>query len=118
MLWERKYITKFHNTLRIAITADPELPVPPTYYGGIERIIALLIDVFTEMGHEVVLFAHKDSVVPCKLIPYPSAGSDVKSVFVNAMAVNRRLFTQKFDIIIVLADSLIFCHKCPFPLLN
>ena len=99
MLWERKYITKFHNTLRIAITADPELPVPPSYYGGIERIIALLIDVFTEMGHEVVLFAHKDSVVPCKLIPYPSAGSDVKSVFVNAMAVNRRLFTQKFDII-------------------
>jgi glycosyltransferase involved in cell wall biosynthesis len=85
--------------LRIAITADPELPVPPTYYGGIERIIALLIDVFTEMGHEVVLFAHRDSVVPCKLIPYPSAGNDAKSIFVNATAVNRRLFTQKFDII-------------------
>ena len=29
-------------SLRIVLTADPELPVPPRLYGGIERIVDLL----------------------------------------------------------------------------
>lgn len=28
--------------VRIALTADPELPVPPRLYGGIERIVDML----------------------------------------------------------------------------
>lgn len=28
--------------MRIALTADPELPVPPTLYGGIERVVDML----------------------------------------------------------------------------
>ena len=31
------------SKLKIAITADPELPVPPELYGGIERVIDMLI---------------------------------------------------------------------------
>ena len=29
--------------MRIAVTADPEIPVPPVLYGGIERIVDMLI---------------------------------------------------------------------------
>lgn len=47
--------------LRLLVTADPELPVPPTHYGGIERIIALLVDGLVERGHSVRLIAHRDS---------------------------------------------------------
>lgn len=44
--------------MRFAITADPELPVPPKLYGGIERIIDLLVRGLVARGHEVTLFAH------------------------------------------------------------
>lgn len=47
--------------MRILITADPELPVPPKLYGGIERIIDLLIRGLGSRGHIVGLVAHKDS---------------------------------------------------------
>lgn len=57
--------------MRIAITADPMLPVPPEEYGGIERMIHLLALGLTERGHEVTLFAHSGSRVPCRLIRYP-----------------------------------------------
>lgn len=61
--------------MRIVITADPEVPVPPTLYGGIERIIHFLAEGLTERGHEVVLFAHEDSRVTCDLRPYPGKSS-------------------------------------------
>ena len=47
--------------MRLVITADPYLPVPPRFYGGIERAIALLVDGLIERGHEVILIAHPDS---------------------------------------------------------
>ena len=56
--------------LRLLITADPELPVPPTHYGGIERIIALLVDGLVERGHAVRLIAHQDSRTRGTLVPY------------------------------------------------
>jgi len=56
--------------MKIALTADPMIPVPPKLYGGIERIIDMLIKGLMEKGHEVVLFAHEESDVPCELIKY------------------------------------------------
>ena len=76
--------------MNIAITADPELPVPPRLYGGIERIIHMLVEGLVERGHDVTLFAHKDSEVPCRLVPYdgtdPQAVSDTIR---NALSVSR-----------------------------
>jgi hypothetical protein len=40
---------------RIAITADPELPVSPTCYGGIDRIVDMLARVLTSRGRKVTL---------------------------------------------------------------
>ena len=44
--------------LKIALTANPELRVPPRLYGGIERIIDMLDQGLSANGHEVTLFAH------------------------------------------------------------
>ena len=61
--------------LRIAITVDPEIPVPPRYYGGIERIVDTLVRGLISRGHEVMLFGHPDSSVPCTMRPYPGQRS-------------------------------------------
>lgn len=50
--------------MRILLTADPELPVPPQLYGGIERIIDLLLIQLRARGHQVGLIAHRDSTSP------------------------------------------------------
>ena len=47
--------------MRILLTADPELPVPPKLYGGIERIIDLLVTGLQAHSHTVALMAHPDS---------------------------------------------------------
>jgi len=65
--------------MKIAITTDPMLPVPPRLYGGIERIIDLLVRGLLGRDHEVTLFAHADSEVPCQHVPY--GGTDAQSVF-------------------------------------
>ena len=39
--------------MRVLLTADPELPVPPATYGGIERIVADLAAGLRERGHAV-----------------------------------------------------------------
>ena len=44
--------------MRIAITADPYLPVPPRLYGGIERVVDMLVRGLSARGHHVTLFAH------------------------------------------------------------
>lgn len=47
--------------MRILLTADPMIPVPPTLYGGIERIVDGLVRELRVRGHEVALVAHADS---------------------------------------------------------
>ena len=62
--------------MHIAITADPELAVPPRFYGGIERIIAMLVSELVQRGHRVTLFAHPESSVQgAELVPWPGRSS-------------------------------------------
>jgi glycosyltransferase involved in cell wall biosynthesis len=62
--------------MRILLTADPELPVPPRLYGGIERIVDILARELQRRGHEVALMAHRDSTVPeTQLFPWPGGRS-------------------------------------------
>jgi glycosyltransferase involved in cell wall biosynthesis len=85
--------------LKIAITADPEIPVPPVFYGGIERIIDLLITEHVSNGHHVTLFAHKDSIIGCNLVPYKSTGNKSHDVLQNTWTISKNIFRQKFDIV-------------------
>jgi glycosyltransferase involved in cell wall biosynthesis len=59
------------TSMRIALTADPYLPVPPRLYGGIERIVDLLARGLARRRHTVTLFAHPDSHVDgVPVVPY------------------------------------------------
>ena len=58
------------SRLRIAITADPYLPVPPKLYGGIERVVDFLVRGLAARGHEMTLFAHPESSTAGTLVPY------------------------------------------------
>ena len=50
--------------MMILITADPEVPVPPILYGGIERVINQLGQGYQALGHETILLANNDSQSP------------------------------------------------------
>jgi glycosyltransferase involved in cell wall biosynthesis len=56
--------------LRILLTADPYIPVPPRLYGGIERVVDSLVRGLHARGHQVTLVAHPASRTPGRLIPY------------------------------------------------
>ena len=81
--------------LHIAIIADPEIPVPPVLYGGIERIINSLIIELKQKGHRVSLFAHPDSkTVADKQYNYPSAQQSLTGLLRNTLSVSRLLFSK------------------------
>lgn len=43
--------------MNILLIADPIIPVPPSHYGGAERIVALYAQEFARLGHRVDLLA-------------------------------------------------------------
>jgi glycosyltransferase involved in cell wall biosynthesis len=47
--------------MRILLTVDPEIPVPPVTYGGIERIADSLVRALRSRGHHIGLVAHPKS---------------------------------------------------------
>lgn len=49
------------------MTADPEIPVPPRYYGGIERIVDMLARGRAAGRHQVPLFSHRLSQTTSRL---------------------------------------------------
>src|SRR5438552_635152 len=55
------------DALRIGILAPVWFAVPPTGYGGIEWVVALLADGLVDQGHDVTLFASGDSRTKAKL---------------------------------------------------
>jgi len=57
-------------SLRIVLTVDPYIPVPPRLYGGIERAVDVLVRGLVAHGHAVTLLAHPDSRTPARLRPY------------------------------------------------
>lgn len=57
------------RSLRIAQVAPPLERVPPSAYGGTERIVHELTSELVRRGHDVTVFASGDSDVPARLIP-------------------------------------------------
>jgi glycosyltransferase involved in cell wall biosynthesis len=55
--------------MRIAQVAPLTEAVPPTLYGGTERVISWLTEELVGLGHDVTLFASGDSVTAAKLQP-------------------------------------------------
>jgi glycosyltransferase involved in cell wall biosynthesis len=55
--------------MRIAQVAPPFESVPPTRYGGTERVVSILTEELFRRGHDVTLFASGDSVTSARLVP-------------------------------------------------
>lgn len=87
--------------LKILVTADPLLPVPPQFYGGIERVIALLIEGLSQRGHSVTLTARGDSTVGCEVVPYPEVGKWGRlGTFAIAALVAREVVRRRPDVVL------------------
>ncbi|AMO23473.1 glycosyltransferase family 4 protein [Ramlibacter solisilvae] len=54
--------------MRIAQVAPMFESVPPSGYGGTERVVSYLTETLVDLGHEVTLFASGDSVTSAKLV--------------------------------------------------
>ena len=55
--------------MKIAQIAPLYEAVPPSLYGGTERIVAHLTDALVELGHEVTLFASAEARTGATLVP-------------------------------------------------
>lgn len=89
------------RALRILVSADPEIPVPPVLYGGIERVIDSLIGEFRHRGHEVALVAHRESTVAVdRFFSWPGTSSLSRIDTVrNAMALRRAVQSFRPDVV-------------------
>ena len=54
--------------MKIAQVAPLYESVPPTAYGGTERVVSYLTEALVQMGHDVTLFASADSVTSARLV--------------------------------------------------
>lgn len=88
-------------TMRILFTADPELPVPPIHYGGIERVVASLVEVVRARGHEVGLLAHPQSSAPADWkAGWPGAVSQCwQDTILNARAMSQAIRQFRPDVV-------------------
>jgi glycosyltransferase involved in cell wall biosynthesis len=63
--------------LRIAVVAPVWLPVPPSGYGGTERVVHVLVEGLVDAGHDVTLFAAGESSTRATLsCVYPKAPTE------------------------------------------
>lgn len=87
--------------MRLLLTCDPLIPVPPVGYGGIERIVDSLIRFYRAAGHEVALLAHADSTAPVDA-QFTWADSRIAGVgptLRNALALRRAVRTFRPDVV-------------------
>lgn len=86
--------------MKILLTVDPELPVPPILYGGIERIVHFLIEQYVQKGYDVFLCANPESKVPCNLIGWQGVKSQNKIDSIkNTALLTKLVLKEKFDVI-------------------
>src|SRR5665213_4300962 len=56
------------SRLRIGMVAPPWFAIPPTGYGGIERVVSVLTEGLVAAGHDVTLFGAVGSVTSARLV--------------------------------------------------
>src|SRR3954452_17769266 len=66
---DRHTVANLGKRLKIAQVAPLAESVPPTLYGGTERVVSWLVNELVELGHDVTLFASGESVTRAKLVP-------------------------------------------------
>jgi glycosyltransferase involved in cell wall biosynthesis len=101
--------------MKIAQVAPLYEAVPPTLYGGTERVAAYLTDALVDLGHEVTLFASAESQTKAALVPVRDQAirldpaplkSDLAAHLTMLSEVRRR--QERFDIIHFHVDMIHF----------
>ncbi len=87
--------------MRLLMTADPEIEVPPRTYGGIERIVDVLVRRLRAEGHQVGLVAKAGSECPAdKTFAWPGrASQSVADTLVNMWTLRRVVRDFRPDVI-------------------
>lgn len=87
--------------MRILLTADPELPVPPGNYGGIERLVDMWARELRALGHSVALCAHPASTAKVdRFFPWPGRASPNRlDTLRNTVALSRAVRAFQPDIV-------------------
>jgi glycosyltransferase involved in cell wall biosynthesis len=95
--------------MKIAMIAAPIERIPPTKYGGTERVVSALTEELVRKGHKVTLFASGDSKTSAELSSafskplreaYPSASEIMKRVQTTMLHLGKAYARQdEFDII-------------------
>lgn len=85
--------------MKVAIIVNPLIPVPPDQYGGIERIVFMLIKELMRLGHDVTLYAHPDSKPGCHFIPYTENVNYGLKDMVKTNIRSSALAFRRFDIV-------------------
>jgi len=89
--------------MRIGLIAPPWFRIPPTGYGGTERVVDGLASELTRRGHDVTTFAAPGSTVPGRVVsplgavPPAEALGDVAIDVAHALGAYRQL--QDFDVV-------------------
>jgi glycosyltransferase involved in cell wall biosynthesis len=83
--------------LRIAQVAPLYETVPPTLYGGTERIVSFLTEELVRQGHDVTLFASGDSATAARLVSPCPRSLRLDPGAVDTLAPHYRLLEQVFD---------------------
>lgn len=94
------------RSLRIAMVVPPWLSVPPPGYGGLEQVVAGLVDALTAHGHAVTLFgageqhgtAAKGFVSTVPEVQYERLGESLPEL-AHLARVNRLITPADFDVI-------------------
>lgn len=109
--------------MRIAQVAPLFESVPPTLYGGSERVVSWLTEELVDLGHEVTLFASGDSKTAANLVPTCEKAlwrdRDCKETLPHHVRMMELVFrdVSKFDIIHFHCDYIHFPlvrrYACP-----
>lgn len=90
------------TSMRICVTVDPTIPVPPQLYGGIERIVDFLVRGLVERGHDVTLLAHPESKTGGKLVAYgtpPHFGARARMAELRAVGTRLWRMRKELDVV-------------------
>ena len=85
--------------MKIALIVNPLIPVPPEQYGGIERVVYVLIRELIKMGHDVTLHANPASQPGCKLTGYRESEIYGLKDFVKINLLTSSLLFKNFDVV-------------------
>ena len=112
--------------MKIAQVAPLWESVPPTLYGGTERVVSFITEELVRQGHDVTLFASGDSTTKARLVPMCPEALRLSKVITNVdaplVAMLERVFSSanKFDIIHSHLEFLPFplARRCSTPVVS